>query len=102
MCHTPLPWSVHAIFPDSVLAEETNVCQCWNISGQGEANAAFIVRAVNCHEELLATLKAVRQRLHFVGHPSEPIVDGLLMPRVGDWRKEIALIEAAITKAKGL
>jgi hypothetical protein len=47
--------------------------------------------------ELEAALLAVKRRLHFVGWPAEdfwsPRDDG---PAIPDWRKEIAIIEAAL------
>lgn len=59
--HTPTPWKVHAeinVFgPDgsSVLGKTSNSDP--GVIDEVKANAAFIVRAVNAHEELLAMVK---------------------------------------------
>ena len=64
-----------------------------------EANAKELVRRWNAFEkdglvnELLTVCKAVKIRIHFIGLPSEPMNENGT-----DWSKEIALIEAAITK----
>ena len=54
--------------------------------GEARANAAFIVRAVNCHEELLAALKEARAELK---HYSS------------DHLNVIARIDALLQKAQG-
>jgi hypothetical protein len=64
--HTPTPWKVDGC---AVTSDVFNICTLdttakdmnENQIGMGElsANAAFIVRAVNTHEELLETLKTV-------------------------------------------
>jgi hypothetical protein len=47
--------------------------------------------------EMLAALKAVKRRICFIGMPQEAFrEDG-----APDWRKEIAMLEAAIAKAEG-
>lgn len=64
--HTPTPWNLN---PKAVLvieSEGVTVASCGNanvIRDQWEANAAFIVRAVNAHEELLSLLKEARNRM---------------------------------------
>jgi hypothetical protein len=49
-------------------------------------------------KEMQAALQAVKQRMHFIGSPAEefwsPNDDGRTVP---DWRKEIALVERALT-----
>lgn len=62
-----------------------------------QADAEFIVRACNAHDELIAALRAIKRRIHFIGMPQEPFRDD----DAPDWRKEIALLEAAIAKADG-
>ncbi len=60
--HTPTPWNLN---PKAVLVIESEgitVASCGNanvIRDQWEANAAFIVRAVNAHDELLRVVKAL-------------------------------------------
>jgi len=56
--HTPTPWhsdlsTVHGPEIDAEYQEKQIVCSVIN-----RADAAFIVKAVNCHEELLNALKA--------------------------------------------
>lgn len=65
--HTPTPWKTeyenefgpeYELFgPDGRRVLQYN----WNSDRQAEveANAAFVVRAVNCHDDLVAALKAV-------------------------------------------
>jgi hypothetical protein len=60
--HTPTPWilsgNMGAIYSMSPEASHggvaDRVCRC---GPEGLANAAFIVRACNCHEELLEALR---------------------------------------------
>lgn len=86
---TPTPWAVHGC--------EAGCGQIWSIPGDWcvafcdtsspeegvttprevyEANAALIVRAVNCHEELVVTLKIARSALDSAeGVPEERPAD---------------------------
>lgn len=64
---------------------------------EAEANAALLASAI----DLQAALMVIRRRLHFVGHPGEPMTDGLLAPRVPDWRSEIRILEAALARSEG-
>lgn len=81
--HTPTPWkledkmggqstkleapSKHQAFIDPMTGREgVNhtphlIARISTFGDEGKANAAFIVRAVNCHEELLITLKEVQE-----------------------------------------
>lgn len=80
MSHSPLPWKVtnepNWDHIDSHCgidgADGLTVCDIYNSLGHdttegdratADANAALIVRAVNCHEELLAALKLARHWL---------------------------------------
>lgn len=67
--HTPLPWKA-AIGPDDRFPHKGNVygadgiivaslAGVWREGVESEANAEFIVRACNSHEELLAALRFV-------------------------------------------
>jgi hypothetical protein len=55
---TPRPWRAEGL---DVFGNEPNgfICSC---SGRS-ANAEFIVRACNCHDELVKTSKAISQQL---------------------------------------
>lgn len=60
--HTPTPWKVDGM--DVVSPSEMIVVGClqWcgeDRGGEGEANAAFIVKACNAHDELVAALRDV-------------------------------------------
>lgn len=52
--HTQVPW-----FTDRIDPKNTVQFMIDQPLGRGQANAAFIVRAVNCHEGLLQTLKMI-------------------------------------------
>ncbi len=67
--HTPTPWhddlsTVHGPEIDAEYQEKQIVCSVIN-----RADAAFIVRAVNAHEELLETLKEALPYLSKYGVP---------------------------------
>jgi hypothetical protein len=60
--HTPTPWQVDAskhsvsIVADRFCVAQTATAQTGNVA-PAEANAAFIVRACNAHDELVAALR---------------------------------------------
>jgi len=63
--HSPLPWKQTALIVRSQDGNQIAHCTRWN-SGtpepyEAEANAAFIVRACNAHDELLAYAKFEQQ-----------------------------------------
>lgn len=69
--HTPLPWKVswtaeyESCFKTQIVPANgmEAVCYAWHpVKSICHDNAAFIVRAVNCHEELLQALKAMTKR----------------------------------------
>ena len=67
--HTKLPWEVNTladpqgrteVFAGNILILDTKsgtVHRFEGTAGEEEANASFIVKAVNCHDELLNALK---------------------------------------------
>ena len=71
--HTPLPWRYERANPSPTTGEHliaggkpgylAEVRDCG--SGDVAANAALIVRAVNCHSDLLEALKAIVAGLSF-------------------------------------
>jgi hypothetical protein len=74
--HSPLPWKVDG---DGVRAmvradDATIVALRHRLPGDvNEANSAFIVRAVNAHDELVAALRPFASLLrHFDGRASRP------------------------------
>lgn len=97
--HTPTPWSG---------GHYSSVVGCL-IVGQGgrlicdtaiqpkelaEANAVFIVRACNAHEELLSALKVVAKDCCMA-------LDGTWDKSDEGFRDTLELVEAAIAKAEG-
>lgn len=64
--HTPTPWEVDPKRALRVLQRGTDTTICStgatdNTRDQWEANAAFIVRAANAHDALVAALEAVAE-----------------------------------------
>lgn len=65
--HTPTPWYLGmqpaTIFASSVNGIDPRICQtdggANNTMKEAKANAAFIVRAVNSHDELVAAIQTV-------------------------------------------
>jgi len=61
--HTPTPWKVtttNEVWMSSVCGSDGDeIAQCFKFKNESEANAAFIVRAVNSHEELLEAAKSL-------------------------------------------
>jgi hypothetical protein len=56
--HTPTPWFISGLEISTLQSERIAVCDCDEPNNlPGYSNAEFIVRAVNCHDELLAALK---------------------------------------------
>lgn len=69
--HTPTPWNVEKITGNKetifwLQANGSNIFTSANsatiYAGEDEANAAFIVRAVNSHDEMIASLKDILSR----------------------------------------
>lgn len=58
--HTPLPWRA-GVFEDPQWAVRSGSSEfalvCLTSQGNDEANAKFIARACNCHDDLLEALK---------------------------------------------
>jgi hypothetical protein len=92
--HTPTPWKATHIGEGEYRKEIViDVATCGQIAevldaGNGQANAAYIVRAVNSHADLLEALKAVEVDCMDRG-------DSLLWTALG------GKIRAAIAKATG-
>lgn len=71
--HTPLPWTAERDIPHNRMprvhssADGSLICECGNMGttqDQWEANAAFIVHAVNSHHDLIEALRAVIEVAH--------------------------------------
>jgi hypothetical protein len=58
--HTPGPWRVTTTASGKPLIESTDgseVCKLFSDDSEGRATAAYIVRSVNAHDELVAALE---------------------------------------------
>jgi hypothetical protein len=98
MGHTQLPWSVNEP-PDAlaiVAADGREIASMEHdtdemTADEGEANAAFIVLAVNAHDDLLAACEALHVRLFREqgGQENSP------------WAAPLRLLSNAIAKAEG-
>lgn len=101
MSHTPTPWKLGPTGDTVDDANGLELLRMYEADGREEptalpyrANAAFIVRACNSHEELLSALKRAREALK----ANEEIT--------GTWElyqasPEMKAIHAAIAKAEG-
>lgn len=101
--HTPTPWKTEyeneygpeyeLLGPDGILVLQYE----WNSDRQAEveANASFVVRAVNCHDDLVAALKASRQWVE----ANTAQVRGLSAQAAAPGEAMLAQIDSAIAKA---
>lgn len=77
MAHTPLPWECREDEDGhfEIVGDRQGLDITWiadSIGGLGEeekANAEFIVKAVNCHQELVDALKSIQSQC--AGHADE-------------------------------
>lgn len=100
--HSPLPWRGERINGAILLkdAEDHSIAEVWSsfIDSIDDANAAFIVKAVNNHEKLVAALREVRQMNQYIVELSDKA-------RVENARQQatqaIKAIDAALADAQG-
>lgn len=99
--HTPTPWKVFIEDYSVVIMskEGDHVCDCnssYEEDGENKANAELIVKAVNCHDELLAAFKEILELM--------PMRAGKVsygMPAFIKYMEAVQKIsESAINKAK--
>ena len=58
LSHTPTPWRIEREYGEiEITSELGQVARIESVSPSAQADAAFIVRAVNAHEELIASIK---------------------------------------------
>lgn len=83
--HTPTPWEVSAVNENGIVGKQWDgsvtplaipVIPAWHEnrrkgSEEADANAAFIVRAVNAHEELLKLVQRADKYIHMNNGPDE-------------------------------
>lgn len=104
--HTPTPWVVSApgiITSPKAMQDIGHVCYT-GTDGGTDANAAFIVRACNAHDEMAAALREVRDLVHeessdrakFILGPNDDAEPYLSHPRA---IKAYRIIRAALAKA---
>lgn len=96
--YTPTPWfaeaaSVHGPedWPVPLLIA---TCSLTHTTGQDNANAEMIARAVNSHADLLAALKAMRRNVDVSRINNSK-------KSTAQWTKLVLVAEAAIAKAEG-
>ena len=107
--HTPTPWGIYhepegQVFIGTAEGEPWFICRIrhgCNEHGQPEgvedkANAEFIVRAVNHHDELVAMLEEVAAELEYAAQYK----DDYLREKHGD-AETVARARALVAKAKG-
>lgn len=100
--HTPTPWEVGDLDHNGqriVRGEHIEICTCWHhcvgsIEKEMEANAAFIVKAVNSHDALVAALPAIFHALE------ETLGFASLSPGARE-NVEFVIAELAALKATG-
>ncbi len=91
--HTPGPWTVSVGKKSRIMAREIILAECWDevygpeTQAESEANAAFIVRACNAHEDLLNACEVALSQLT---EDREEYLDS-----------DIQQIKDAIAKARG-
>lgn len=98
--HTPTPWFLSGPHNDGSAGIYTTANPSVDssvaaFSDVGEANAAFIVRACNAHDELVAALENTLQFAKACQHMSE---DKLMRQAI---QHDIDKAEAALRKARG-
>jgi hypothetical protein len=83
MKHTPAPWEArgekgnyewNVVAPDDDdLSEPWHIAECHDGAKgcSAEANARFIVRAVNAHDDLVAALRCLLNATMYRDHPAE-------------------------------
>jgi hypothetical protein len=108
MKHTPTPWHYRAgeilagtqeveiaeikLPTKDVIGPGNDHREMWE--RQADDNAAFIVRAVNCHEEMLSALRIAQVTIHATWK-------SLNLPKDGNVAKAFQDISQAIAKAEG-
>ncbi len=98
--HTPTPWKYHETFTAGepqgfvISAGALNICQLFTGDNQAdeEADAAFIVRACNAHDEMVAALSDAYSHVTLLGSGQTPPLSNSEMCH---------LLGTALAKAKG-
>ena len=105
MSHTPTPWAFHETVPRTIRLKR----KLWQVGGgpdnkgvalvfgDDEANAEFIVRACNCHEEMLKQLDDAFAWLMEIAQFNEAAHAALVQTR-GD--RDLNCMRSAIAKAE--
>lgn len=98
--HSPLPWRQHSGDGKTYASVRSHWGQCVADCGSrsdnmAQANAELIVRAVNCHDELVAALKAVEPLVSFLH------ADYMQRNPNNSHAAEIEALRAVLAKAEG-
>lgn len=106
--HTPTPWHTgktlvsykDPMFSHTAIVNKADTLRIANVAGVGDAdskaNAAFIVKAVNCHEELVEALQRVSRAIDCGGLK---VIENKLYPTSAYALKDE--IAQALAKAEG-
>lgn len=107
VAHTPTPWKVYRTPSgairgigeangDGILDHHGGF---WRMGAEAEANAAFIVRAVNAHDDLIETLHEVAE---FLDNQSDVEDGDYGVPRPNRAMQLLIEVRNAISKAEGI
>jgi hypothetical protein len=89
--HTPTPWNVNGLSIEDQNGDLIGFLNAGDGVATAHEDAAFIVRAVNCHEELIEALRSLFGAIKFSGWN----IDDL------KWTQPMAEARKAIAKAEG-
>jgi len=107
MKHTDLPWQVkHSDVEDQYLITGPGGCYIALVDDQGEpidnqANAEFICRACNSHEELVEALTEARDYLNTIGNTLPEDVEDFVCNSVEDVEDRLSKAIAKADKERG-
>lgn len=98
--HTPTPWRI-VLAPTQIVTDGEIIATLNNAMGveQRQGNAAFIVRAVNSHEELMEAIKVAYQ--FFNTEANTPDENGLVAAGNSVVRVVLRKMKQAIARAEG-
>lgn len=96
MEHSPTPWKIGDTFTKSIFSGDTLIVGTYNTYSDipAEANARFIVKAVNCHDYLVELLQG------YIEHFDNPYWSDLA---VKEWLDDtwIPEVRQALSRAEG-
>ncbi len=96
--HTPTPWNADGTIIQYLSKPGTHIATCDGWGTPQEANAAYIVKAVNCHEALIQELRDGALVADFIRENWESGDLARSVRMLMDWRNSAI---KAIAKAEG-